>query len=108
MPSLDDHISIRNISSLSITRGAVARHQVIDDLVELLPRRLAIGMAAVKADIPLWPAFIGVDLPMHHTGDGAFDRCHFAEHFPHAWHLVSPNGIAHVMASLRWSGASGM
>src|SRR5215831_5680275 len=29
-----------------IARGAVARHQVINDLVELLPRGLTVGMAA--------------------------------------------------------------
>src|SRR3989442_7874107 len=46
MPSLDAPSSVSNTLPLPITRGAVARHQVIDDLVELLPRRLAIGMAA--------------------------------------------------------------
>src|SRR5262249_40702195 len=189
MPSLYDPSSVSNTLPLSIARGAVARHQVIDNLVELLPRRLAIGMAAddkrrasvkflvlqvsasefrtdhiprefeqlharhsvrlrslevgpellrevwvrkdrdicwelehaptaefaelidkhrvvlrtpfercvhhasITTDIPFRPAFIGVDLPMDHAGDGAFDRCHFAKHFPHAWHLVSTGGV---------------
>jgi len=46
MPSLYDPSAGNNPLLLPIARGAVARHQVIDDLVELLPRLLAIGMAA--------------------------------------------------------------
>src|SRR5438067_85906 len=46
MPSLDAPSLVSNTLPLPIARGAVARHQIIDDLVELLPRRLAIGMAA--------------------------------------------------------------
>src|SRR2546428_8541197 len=46
MPSLYAPSSVSNTLPLPVARGAVARHQVIDDLVELLPRRLAIGMSA--------------------------------------------------------------
>src|SRR2546428_12383267 len=46
MPSLYAPSSVSNTLPLAIARGAVARHQVIDDLVELLPRRLAVGMSA--------------------------------------------------------------
>src|SRR5437870_12782625 len=46
MPSLYDPSSASNTSPLPSARGAVACHQVIDDLVEFLPRCLAIGMAA--------------------------------------------------------------
>ena len=33
---------------------------------------------------------------MDHAGDGAFDRGHFAEHFAHAWHLVSTSGVRNL------------
>src|SRR5262245_43492504 len=62
--------------------GGQLEHAATTELAELIdkhrvvlrtPFERGIHHASIEADISFWPALIGVDLPMHHAGNGAFD-----------------------------------